>query len=51
MGYCELKFGSHGHSDTKQPQPSSCIGRYRGHDLKRPQPRFWPLCWSRWTKK
>ena len=52
MGYCELKFGSHGHSDTKQPQPPpSCIGRYRGHDLKRPQPRFWPLCWSSWTKK
>ena len=47
MGYYELKCSSHGHSDTKQPQPSSCIGRYRGHDLKRPQPRFWPLCWSR----
>ena len=42
----ELKFSSHDHSDTKQPQPWSCIGRYRGHGLKRPQPRFWPLCWS-----
>ena len=22
MGYCELTFGSHGHSDTKQPHKS-----------------------------
>jgi len=51
MGYYELKFSSHDHSDTKQAQPWSCIGRYRGHGLKLPQPRFWPLCWSGWTKK
>ena len=39
MGYYELKVSSHDHPDTKQAQPWSCIGRYRGHDLKRPQPR------------
>ena len=36
MGYYELKFSSHDHSDTKQAQPWSCIGRYRGHGLKLP---------------
>ena len=34
MGYYELKFSSHDHSDTKQAQPWSFIGRYRGHGLK-----------------
>ena len=44
MGYYELKFSSHDHSDTKQAQLWSCIGRSRCHGLKLPQPRFWPLC-------
>ena len=34
MGYYELKFSSHDHSDTKQAQPWSFNGRYRGHGLK-----------------
>ena len=34
MSYYELEFSSHDHSDTKQAQPWSCIGRYRGHGLK-----------------
>ena len=36
MGYHELKVSSHDHLDTKQAQPWSCIGRYRGHGLKLP---------------
>ena len=37
MGYYELKVSSHDHSDTKQAQPRSFIGRYRCHGLKLPQ--------------
>jgi hypothetical protein len=42
-----LGVGSRGGAGPKMPHPWCPAGRCRGHDLKRPQPRFWPLCWSR----